>query len=106
MSARWRGRRAGDRAHAYLARRGAIIGGLLAGSSLSTPFFVAAGLSMIALVLVVLILPESLPAERRSQTKGVRGPQIPSASRPLSIWYARTEARVRGPKVPSKAALK
>jgi DHA1 family multidrug resistance protein-like MFS transporter len=52
------------------------IGGLLAGSSLSTPFFVAAGLSMIALVLVVLILPESLPVERRSQTKGVRGPQI------------------------------
>ena len=52
------------------------IGGLLAGSSLSTPFFVAAGLSMIALVLVLLILPESLPVERRSQTKGVRGPQI------------------------------
>jgi DHA1 family multidrug resistance protein-like MFS transporter len=52
------------------------IGGLLAGSSLSTPFFVAAGLSMIALLLVILILPESLPAERRSQTKGVRGPQI------------------------------
>ena len=52
------------------------IGGLLAGSSLSTPFFVAAGLSLIALLLVVLILPESLPAERRSQTKGVRGPQI------------------------------
>ena len=52
------------------------IGGLLAGSSLSTPFFVAAGLSMIALLLVILILPESLPVERRSQTKGVRGPQI------------------------------
>jgi MFS transporter, DHA1 family, multidrug resistance protein len=52
------------------------IGGLLAGSSLSTPFFVAAGLSMIALLLVIAILPESLPVERRSQTKGVRGPQI------------------------------
>ena len=52
------------------------IGGLLAGGSLSTPFFVAAGLSAIALLLVLLILPESLPAERRSQTKGVRGPQI------------------------------
>jgi DHA1 family multidrug resistance protein-like MFS transporter len=62
------------------------IGGLLAGSSLATPFFVAAGLSCIALLLVLLILPESLPVERRTHVKDVRGPQL------QMMWHA-----LRGP---------
>ncbi len=52
------------------------IGGLLAGSALSTPFFVAAGLSALALLFILVALPESLPLERRVEGKGVRGPQI------------------------------
>ena len=39
------------------------LGGLLAGRSLSTPFFIAAGLSLLSLLLAWLFLPESLPAE-------------------------------------------
>jgi len=41
------------------------IGGLLAGGSLSTPFFVSSALSLIAVVLVAFLLPESLPRELR-----------------------------------------
>lgn len=41
------------------------IGGLLAGGSLSTPFFVSAALAMLSLVVVALLLPESLPVEAR-----------------------------------------
>ena len=41
------------------------IGGLLSTESFSLPFFVAAGLSTISLILVVLFLPESLPEELR-----------------------------------------
>jgi len=37
------------------------IGGLLGGESLSTPFFIAGGMSILALVFIVLWLPESLP---------------------------------------------
>ncbi|MEJ5199035.1 MAG: MFS transporter [Anaerolineae bacterium] len=62
------------------------IGGLLAGRALSTPFFVAAGLSTVALLLVVFVLPESLPAGRRVQGAGVRGPQL------RVMWHA-----LRGP---------
>jgi len=62
------------------------IGGLLAGSSLATPFFVAAGLSSVALLLVLLILPESLPVERRTHASQVRGPQFGA------MWHA-----LRGP---------
>jgi MFS transporter, DHA1 family, multidrug resistance protein len=53
------------------------IGGWLAGSSLSTPFFVAAGLSTVAALLTALILPESLPREKRVQgPKKLQGPQM------------------------------
>jgi DHA1 family multidrug resistance protein-like MFS transporter len=45
---------------------GPAVGGLLAERSLSFPFFVAAGMSFLALVLVVLLLPESLPQSDRS----------------------------------------
>jgi DHA1 family multidrug resistance protein-like MFS transporter len=44
------------------------LGGWLAGGSLSTPFFLAAGLSMIALLLVWWLLPESHQAESHLHT--------------------------------------
>ncbi len=45
-------------------------GGWLAGDSLSTPFFIAAGMSLVSLLLILLFLPESLPAEARRQAEG------------------------------------
>ncbi|PWB76780.1 MAG: MFS transporter [Anaerolineales bacterium] len=42
------------------------IGGLLAGGSLSTPFFVSALMALLSLLLVALLLPESLPLEART----------------------------------------
>jgi len=45
-------------------------GGWLAGDALSTPFFIAAGLSLVSLLLILALLPESLPAEARQQTEG------------------------------------
>jgi MFS transporter, DHA1 family, multidrug resistance protein len=44
---------------------GPVLGGFLAGESLATPFFLAAGLSVLSLVLAAIFLPESLPAELR-----------------------------------------
>ena len=44
-------------------------GGWLAGDSLSTPFFIAAGMSLVSLLLILLLLPESLPAEARQQSE-------------------------------------
>ncbi|MBN2472910.1 MAG: MFS transporter [Anaerolineae bacterium] len=52
------------------------LGGILATDSLSLPFFIAAGLSTIALGLIAALLPESLPEDRRVQTAGFKGPQI------------------------------
>ncbi|MDY7075979.1 MAG: MFS transporter [Chloroflexota bacterium] len=45
------------------------LGGWLAGDSLSTPFFIAAGMSLVSLLLILFLLPESLPAEARRQDK-------------------------------------
>ncbi|MGD8814689.1 MAG: MFS transporter [Anaerolineales bacterium] len=45
---------------------GPAVGGLLAEHSLSLPFFVAAGMSFLALILVILLLPESLPQNDQS----------------------------------------
>jgi DHA1 family multidrug resistance protein-like MFS transporter len=42
------------------------VGGLLSGISLSTPFYLAAGLSLLAAVLAWFLLPESLPADERA----------------------------------------
>lgn len=42
------------------------IGGLLAKESLSTPFFAGAGMSLLSLVFIGILLPESLPRENRS----------------------------------------
>jgi DHA1 family multidrug resistance protein-like MFS transporter len=44
---------------------GPALGGLLAGDSLALPFFIAAGLSLLSLLLAWWFLPESLPAEQR-----------------------------------------
>lgn len=44
------------------------IGGWLGAESLSSPFFVAGGLSFVAAILIFLILPESLPLEKRKHT--------------------------------------
>lgn len=41
------------------------LGGLLSGDSLARPFFLAAALSLVAVALIYLLLPESLPPERR-----------------------------------------
>ena len=46
------------------------LGGLLAGDSLSTPFFIGAGLSILSLVLITLFLPESLPVAMRRAPDG------------------------------------
>jgi len=43
------------------------LGGWLAGESLSTPFFIAAGLSMVSMLLIAVFLPESLPLRDRQQ---------------------------------------
>lgn len=57
------------------------IGGWLGADSLSTPFFVAGALSLVAGLLIVLILPESLPLEKRA--KGVK---LDISSRYASMW--------------------
>jgi DHA1 family multidrug resistance protein-like MFS transporter len=44
---------------------GPVLGGFLADESLSTPFFLAAGLSILSLLLAIVFLPESLPVEAR-----------------------------------------
>jgi DHA1 family multidrug resistance protein-like MFS transporter len=52
---------------------GPALGGLLGSESLSTPFFLTAAVCLLTLLLVLLFLPESLPAEaRRQATPGVR----------------------------------
>jgi DHA1 family multidrug resistance protein-like MFS transporter len=45
------------------------IGGWLAGGSIALPFFVGAGMSLVALLLIVLFLPETLPAEARGRSE-------------------------------------
>lgn len=53
------------------------LAGWMAGYSLALPFFLAAGLSMIAFLLVYFILPESLPkAARHAEAVQIRGPQL------------------------------
>lgn len=57
------------------------IGGWLGSESLSLPFFVAGGLSLFAGLLIVLILPESLPAEKRA-----KGLKLDISSRYAGMW--------------------
>jgi MFS transporter, DHA1 family, multidrug resistance protein len=58
------------------------LGGWASAISLQAPFFIGAGLSMAALVLVLLILPESLPVEQRTPKAAMQAPQI------NQIWLA------------------
>lgn len=46
---------------------GPVLGGFLADSSLSTPFFVAAGLALLSFILTAIFLPESLPPASRQK---------------------------------------
>ncbi len=50
---------------------GPALGGWLAGDSLSTPFFIGAGIALVALLLVALLLPESLPRQARQPERRV-----------------------------------
>ncbi|MBN2471483.1 MAG: MFS transporter [Anaerolineae bacterium] len=59
------------------------LGGMLATGNLSLPFFVAAGLSTLAFILIVILLPESLPEHKRSQATGFQGPQLDAMWRAL-----------------------
>jgi len=52
---------------------GPALGGFLAGESLSLPFFIAAGLSALSLLLAWLFLPESLPKRNRQKFENEKG---------------------------------
>ena len=53
------------------------IGGVMSDISLSAPFFLAAALSALAMILIWFLLPESLPEEKRTKsTTGFQGPQL------------------------------
>jgi DHA1 family multidrug resistance protein-like MFS transporter len=66
---------------------GPALGGLLGSESLSTPFFLTAGVCLLTLLLVLLFLPESLPEEARRQTATRVKPaaQIRDLSGPLGV---------------------
>ena len=49
------------------------LGGWLAGDSFSRPFFIAAALSLVSLLLVLIFLPESLPAASRQRPESKAG---------------------------------
>lgn len=57
------------------------LGGWLAGASLSAPFFLAGGLSLLALFIVFLVLPESQHTPSGGAVK-IRGPQL------AKLWQA------------------
>jgi len=74
---------------------GPALGGFMAGDSLSTPFFIAAGLSILSLVLAWLFLPESLPMQERPDSE--KKPRIldtrawmQAIRSPLGILFALT----------------
>ncbi len=67
------------------------LGGLLAGGSLTTPFFVSAGLAWVALALVFFLLPESLPAEARAPRE-----RESRSMRLDDVWSALKRALGRG----------
>jgi DHA1 family multidrug resistance protein-like MFS transporter len=60
------------------------VGGLLAGESLSLPFFIASGLAVVSLLLIVLLLPESLPENTREAVGRVKTVQA------TELWRALT----------------
>lgn len=59
------------------------IGGMMGGKSLHAPFFLSAGLSFLAMILIWFFLPESLHADKRTRSvKSFRGPQL------RAMWLA------------------
>lgn len=60
---------------------GPALGGLLADESLSTPFIIAGAMSMLALILIATLLPESLPKESRQPV----GKKIPIPE--FRLWW-------------------
>jgi DHA1 family multidrug resistance protein-like MFS transporter len=60
---------------------GPALGGLLAGESLSVPFFIAGGMSILALILIAIFLPKSLPAQARQTS--IKGIQLPE----MRLWW-------------------
>ncbi len=58
------------------------VGGLFGQYSLSTPFFIAAAMSLLALLLIAFMVPESLPVQARRTTDGVRTVQL------RGLWQA------------------
>ena len=63
---------------------GPALGGLLATDSLSTPFFITAGLSFVTLLLIALFLPESLPVTAR---RGLAD-KTRFSTRMAELWHA------------------
>jgi MFS transporter, DHA1 family, multidrug resistance protein len=65
------------------------IGGIMGHYSLSAPFYFAAAVSFIAMFLVWIFLPESLPFEKRMHSLRIQGPQfrlmIQSLSTPIGF---------------------
>lgn len=59
------------------------IGGTLAKTKLSTPFFFAAGLSIVALFLILIFVPESLEKSKRDQSTKLEGPKISTLFREI-----------------------
>lgn len=56
---------------------GPALGGFIAGDSLSMPFFIAGGMSILAMILIALFLPESLPKDARQvSTKKIPLPEF------------------------------
>ena len=56
---------------------GPALGGFIAGDSLSMPFFIAGGMSILAMILIALLLPESLPIDARQvSTKKIPLPEF------------------------------
>jgi DHA1 family multidrug resistance protein-like MFS transporter len=52
------------------------LGGLVAGSNLSLPFFLAAGMSFLSIGMIWFVLPESLPEAKRTLAVKMRGVQL------------------------------
>ena len=67
---------------------GPVAGGFLATESLSTPFFIAAGFSVLSLLLAIRYLPESLPPEARETNE--KGGKIID----LKAWWQATNSPI------------
>jgi DHA1 family multidrug resistance protein-like MFS transporter len=79
---------------------GPALGGLLGQASLATPFFIAAGMSVLALVLAALFLPESLPAGQHRPARERKLIDLRAWGRaiwsPIGPWLALTALSTGG----------